>query len=191
MLKRLMGEHILVALSVDRRPLRVKVDPTHLEQVLMNLVINARDAMDSGGHLSIDCRFLPVIDAPLSSQLNLPLGCYVAIAVSDTGNGIDSETQAHVFEPFFTTKPAGQGTGLGLATVFGIMKQSGGSVHVESGPGRGSVLPCFSRARARRPTRYPKRRSGTARDRGPFWRWCRARGGGRRGSAPGRIDGAP
>jgi PAS domain S-box-containing protein len=140
MLKRLVGEHILVALSLDRRPLRVKVDPTHLEQVLMNLVINARDAMERGGCLSIDCRFLPVADAPSSSRLKLPLGSYVAIAVSDTGNGIDSETQAHVFEPFFTTKPAGQGTGLGLATVFGIMKQSGGSVHVESAPGRGSVF---------------------------------------------------
>jgi two-component system cell cycle sensor histidine kinase/response regulator CckA len=143
MLERLVGEHILVALSVDGRPLRVKVDPTHLEQVLMNLVINARDAMERGGHLSIDCRFLPVIDAPVSSHLNLPLGPYVAITVSDTGNGMDSETQAHVFEPFFTTKPAGQGTGLGLATVFGIMKQSGGSVRVDSAPGRGSVFTVF------------------------------------------------
>jgi two-component system, cell cycle sensor histidine kinase and response regulator CckA len=139
MLKRLVGEHILVALSLDRRPLRVKVDPTHLEQVLMNLVINARDAMENGGRLSIDCRFLPVSDAPSSARLKLPLGPYVAIAVSDTGKGMDSETQAHVFEPFFTTKPAGQGTGLGLATVFGIMKQSGGGVHVASAPGRGSV----------------------------------------------------
>jgi two-component system cell cycle sensor histidine kinase/response regulator CckA len=143
MLKRLVGEHILVALSLGRRPLRVKVDPTHLEQVLMNLVINARDAMENGGRLSIDCRLLPVADAPSSARLKLPLGRYVAITVSDTGNGMDIETQAHVFEPFFTTKPAGQGTGLGLATVFGIMKQSGGSVHVESAPGRGSVFTVF------------------------------------------------
>jgi PAS domain S-box-containing protein len=143
MLKRLVGEHIPVALSLRQRALRVKVDPTHLEQVLMNLVINARDAMENGGRLSIDCRFLPVSDAPSSSRLKLPLGSYVAIAVSDTGKGMNSETQAHVFEPFFTTKPAGQGTGLGLATVFGIMKQSGGSVHVESAPGRGSVFTVF------------------------------------------------
>jgi two-component system cell cycle sensor histidine kinase/response regulator CckA len=143
MLKRLVGEHIQVALSLGQRPLRVKVDPTHLEQVLMNLAINARDAMKTGGRLSIDCWFLPVADAPSSSCLKLPLGRYVAIAVSDTGSGMDSETQAHVFEPFFTTKPAGQGTGLGLATVFGIMKQSGGSVHVESAPGRGSVFTVF------------------------------------------------
>jgi two-component system cell cycle sensor histidine kinase/response regulator CckA len=143
MLKRLVGEHILVALSLGPGPLRVKVDPTHLEQVLMNLVINARDAMRNGGRLSIDCSFLPVADAPSSSRLKLPLGSYVAIAVSDTGSGMDSDTQAHVFEPFFTTKPAGQGTGLGLATVFGIMKQSGGSVHVESTPGRGSAFTVF------------------------------------------------
>jgi PAS domain S-box-containing protein len=143
MLKRLVGEHILVTLSLGRGPLRVKVDPTHLEQVLMNLVINARDAMENGGHLSIDCSFLSVADTQSSTLLKLPLGPYVAIAVSDTGSGMDSETQAHVFEPFFTTKPAGQGTGLGLATVFGIMKQSGGSVHVESTPGRGSAFTVF------------------------------------------------
>jgi CheY-like chemotaxis protein len=109
----------------------------------MNLVINARDAMDNGGRLSIDCRFLPVNDAPSSSRLKLPLGPYVAIAVLDTGKGMDSGTHAHVFEPFFTTKPVGQGTGLGLATVFGIMKQSGGSVHVTSAPGEGSVFTVF------------------------------------------------
>jgi PAS domain S-box-containing protein len=143
MLKRLVGEHILVTLSLGRRPLRVKVDPTHLEQVLMNLVINARDAMEGGGRLSIDCRLSPATDAPVSSHLNLPLGPYVAIAVSDTGSGMDGEAQAHVFEPFYTTKPVGRGTGLGLATVFGIMKQSGGSVHVESTPGRGSVFTVF------------------------------------------------
>jgi CheY-like chemotaxis protein len=106
----------------------------------MNLVINARDAMERGGHLSIDCRLLPGSDAPISSRSSQPPGPYVAIVVSDTGNGMDSETQAHVFEPFFTTKPVGRGTGLGLATVFGIMKQNGGSVHVESAPGRGSVF---------------------------------------------------
>jgi PAS domain S-box-containing protein len=143
MLKRLVGEDIMVSLSVDRRPLRVKVDPTHLEQVLMNLVINARDAMENGGRLAIDCRLVPAADAPISSSLTVPASGYVAIAVSDTGQGMDSATQAHVFEPFFTTKPAGRGTGLGLATVFGIMKQSGGSVHVESAPGRGSVFTVF------------------------------------------------
>jgi len=143
MLKRLVGEDTLVSLSQGRGLLRVKVDPTHLEQVLMNLVINAHDAMKNGGRLSIDCSFVHVADASSYSRFKLPIGQYVAIAVSDTGSGMDSETQAHVFEPFFTTKPAGQGTGLGLATVFGIMKQSGGSVHVESARGRGSVFTVF------------------------------------------------
>jgi len=143
MLKRLVGEHIVLALSLDRCPLRIEVDPTHLEQVLMNLVINARDAMVRGGHLSIECRLLPLIDAAVSSRSSLPPGPYVAIAVSDTGDGMDSETQAHLFEPFFTTKPAGRGTGLGLATVFGILKQSGGGVHVESAPGRGAVFTVY------------------------------------------------
>jgi two-component system, cell cycle sensor histidine kinase and response regulator CckA len=143
MLERLVGEHIIVALSRDRSALRVKVDPTHLEQVLLNLVLNARDAMEKGGRLSIECRMIVVHDPLTSSRLDLKPGRYVAIAVSDTGVGMDSETQTHVFEPFFTTKPAGRGTGLGLATVFGIVKQSGGSVQVESGVGRGSVFTAY------------------------------------------------
>jgi two-component system cell cycle sensor histidine kinase/response regulator CckA len=155
MLKRLVGEQIVLALSVEQGPLRIKVDPTHLEQVLMNLVINARDAMKDGGRLSIDCRLLPV-DAPLSYRSSLPPGPHVAIAVSDNGKGMDSETQAHVFEPFFTTKPAGQGTGLGLATVFGIMKQSGGSVHVDSTPGRGSVFTVFFPSSCEAPSETPE-----------------------------------
>jgi PAS domain S-box-containing protein len=143
MLERLVGEHIIVALSRDRRALRVKVDPTHLEQVLLNLVLNARDAMEKGGRLSIDCRMVLMSDPLKAARLDLRPGRYVAVAVSDTGVGMDSETQTHVFEPFFTTKPAGRGTGLGLATVFGIMKQSGGSVQVESGLGRGSVFTAY------------------------------------------------
>jgi two-component system cell cycle sensor histidine kinase/response regulator CckA len=143
MLKRLMGEHIHVALSLDHGALRVKVDPTHLEQVILNLALNARDAMDNGGHLGIDCRLVWVDHEPASSRVDLKPGSYVVIRVSDTGVGMDGKTQAHVFEPFFTTKPAGRGTGLGLATVFGIVKQSGGSVYVESAIGLGSVFTAY------------------------------------------------
>jgi len=143
MLERLMGEHIHVALSLDRGALRVKVDPTHLEQVLLNLALNARDAMDNGGHLGIECRLAWVGHEPASSRMDLKPGSYVVIRVSDTGIGMDGETQAHVFEPFFTTKSAGHGTGLGLATVFGIVKQSGGSVYVESEIGLGSVFTAY------------------------------------------------
>lgn len=143
MLERLMGEHIHVAVSLDPGALRVKVDPTHLEQVLLNLALNARDAMDNGGRLGIECRRVRVDPDPASSRVDLKPGSYVLIRVSDTGVGMNNETRAHVFEPFFTTKPSGRGTGLGLATVFGIVKQSGGNVYVESDLGLGSVFTAY------------------------------------------------
>src|SRR5690606_31144492 len=123
--------------------LRVKVDPTHLEQVLLNLAINARDAMENGGRLRIQSEARRVSEALAASRSGLEPGRYVVITVSDSGVGMDAETRAHVFEPFFTTKAAGRGTGLGLATVFGIVKQSGGSVHVHSEVGHGSTFEAY------------------------------------------------
>jgi two-component system, cell cycle sensor histidine kinase and response regulator CckA len=143
MLERLVGEHIEFALSLEACALKVKVDPTHLEQVLLNLAINARDAMEDGGRLSVDCQRVHVDAALAASQVDIKPGRYVVISVSDTGSGMDAETRAHVFEPFFTTKDASHGTGLGLATVFGIVKQSGGSVSVDSERGRGSTFKAF------------------------------------------------
>jgi signal transduction histidine kinase/CheY-like chemotaxis protein len=143
MLQRLVGEHIQVALELEPSTLRVKVDPTHLEQVLLNLAINARDAMENGGRLSIQCRTLSLSEALSASRKGLEPGRYVVVSVSDDGVGMDAETKAHVFEPFFTTKSAGRGSGLGLATVFGIMKQNGGHVCVESDVGRGSAFHAF------------------------------------------------
>jgi two-component system, cell cycle sensor histidine kinase and response regulator CckA len=143
MLERLVGEHIEFALSLEPCALRVKVDPTHLEQVLLNLAINARDAMENGGRLSIDCQRVQVDPALAASQVDIKPGRYVLISVSDTGSGMDPETRAHVFEPFFTTKDASHGTGLGLATVFGIVKQSGGSVCVDSERGCGSTFRAY------------------------------------------------
>jgi two-component system cell cycle sensor histidine kinase/response regulator CckA len=143
MLQRLVGEHIEIALELEPCTLRVKVDPTHLEQVLLNLAINARDAMENGGRLSIQCRTHCLSEAFPASRTGLEPGRYVVVTVSDDGVGMDAETKAHVFEPFFTTKAAGRGSGLGLATVFGIMKQSGGNVFVESDVGRGSSFHAF------------------------------------------------
>ena len=142
MIRRLVGEEIEVVLSLQDAPVRVNVDPTHLEQVVLNLAINARDAMPGGGRLGIACK-LGELDAALAARVDLAAGRYAVLSVSDDGVGMDAETQARIFEPFFTTKSAGQGTGLGLATVFGIVKQSGGSMHVQSEVGRGSVLDAY------------------------------------------------
>jgi PAS domain S-box-containing protein len=142
MIRRLVGEDIEVALSLPPYSVRVKVDPTHLEQVVLNLAINARDAMEDGGHLNIACELQNVDDA-LAARLELVPGRYAVIAVSDDGSGMDAQTQARVFEPFFTTKGPGHGTGLGLATVFGIVKQSGGSMCVQSQVGRGSIFKAY------------------------------------------------
>ncbi len=143
MIRRLVGEHIHVTVSLPPgAPVRVKVDPTHLEQVVLNLGINAGDAMEQGGHLGIACQVRDVAGAE-AARLDLPAGRYAVIAVSDDGVGMDAQTRARVFEPFFTTKGGGRGTGLGLATVFGIIKQSGGTVAVDSQVGRGSVFEAY------------------------------------------------
>jgi PAS domain S-box-containing protein len=140
LLRRVIGEDVEVVsrLSLDLVP--VLVDPTQIEQVLMNLVLNARDAMPEGGTVEIATRLVYLDDDTPSRLLGAPPGQYVAIAVSDNGTGMDNATLARIFEPFFTTKAPGRGTGLGLATVYGIVQQSGGDVSVESQPGLGSTF---------------------------------------------------
>ncbi len=139
MLQRLLGEQ--VELNVDATPgCRVLADPTQMEQVVLNLSINARDAMPRGGHLRISVDCSAMIDSPTAP---VPPGDWVRLSVADDGVGMNQETRSHLFEPFFTTKPRGQGTGLGTATVFGVVKQSGGEVVVESELNRGTTFSIY------------------------------------------------
>jgi len=117
---------------------RVKADPGQFEQVLLNLTVNASDAMPFGGKLTIETQNLIVDQDFAQTRPTVEPGAYVVMSVSDTGHGMDAATKARVFEPFFTTKEPGKGTGLGLATVYGVIKQSGGFIWIESSPGNGS-----------------------------------------------------
>ncbi|MDQ4030707.1 MAG: ATP-binding protein, partial [Actinomycetota bacterium] len=134
MLERLLGEHLELELVLDPRAGRVVADPSQVEQVLMNLTLNARDAMPDGGRLRIETGLVESADI----DGDLPPGAWTTLVVSDTGAGIAEETMRHIFEPFFTTKQPGEGTGLGLSMVYGIVEQSGGRIAVESAPGRGT-----------------------------------------------------
>jgi len=139
MLRRLIGEHIELRVSLDAEHGHVRVDPGQLEQVLVNLAINARDAMRSGGILTIETRNVDLGGEESMQAELLPPGPYVMLTVSDTGHGMDAETVSRAFEPFFTRKDTGEGTGLGLSTVYGIVTQSGGSISLESKPGEGAT----------------------------------------------------
>jgi two-component system cell cycle sensor histidine kinase/response regulator CckA len=144
MLGRVIGEHISI-ITVPGRDLGwVRADPSQLEQVLLNLAVNARDAMPGGGTLTLETRrriVVPGREDP--SSRGVPPGDYVSLSVQDTGIGMDRVTQSMIFEPFFTTKPVGEGTGLGLSTVYGIVQQSNGVITVESEPGQGTVIRIF------------------------------------------------
>ncbi len=140
MLGRLIGEDIVLTTTLDRAAGYVRADPAQLEQMIANLVVNARDAMPLGGRLALETRGVVLDERFARTHVGVRPGPYVRLIVRDTGVGMDAVTKAHLFEPFFTTKGPGKGTGLGLATVYGIVTQSGGAIRVESEPGQGATF---------------------------------------------------
>jgi len=143
MLQRLIGEDIQLIWAPGSSLWPVKMDPSQVDQVLANLTVNARDALEGGGNVTIETANVTLDNSYSYSHPECVPGNYVMLAVSDTGEGMDEETRAHLFEPFFTTKELGKGTGLGLATVFGIVKQNNGSIDVCSEPGQGTSFKLY------------------------------------------------
>src|SRR5262249_47008063 len=140
---RLLSAQIELIMHPDPGLAPVYVDRLQWEQVFVNLALNARDAMPQGGTLTLETRNVQIDEEFAKRHPEMTPGAYVRVSVKDTGAGMDAATQAHLFEPFFTTKPFGMGTGLGLATVYGIVTQSGGHILVQSAPGQGSIFSLY------------------------------------------------
>ncbi|HPO50065.1 MAG TPA: ATP-binding protein [Spirochaetota bacterium] len=143
MLKRLVGENINIIISEEKNIKTIKFDKGQLEQVIINLVVNARDAMPDGGEILIETQNVSVSKRSHYPQLDMTEGNYVLLSISDVGKGMSEETKSHIFEPFYTTKEVGKGTGLGLATVYGIVKQHSGYIFVYSEEGSGTVIKIY------------------------------------------------
>ncbi len=139
----LLGEHIAVTTTVAPDLWRVRADQAQIEQVIVNLVVNARDAMPRGGTLMIDVHNVTVDQPAAAVHPDMRHGSYVMITIADTGHGMDEETRARAFDPFFTTKPVGQGSGLGLSTAYGFIKQSGGYIHLDTEPNAGTTIQVY------------------------------------------------
>jgi CheY-like chemotaxis protein len=143
LLRRLIGEDVELALALDPSVGLTEIDPGQFEQAVINLAVNARDAMPGGGRLTIETRDILVNGDDTRHPPGVPPGRYVGVSVSDTGHGMDERTRARIFEPFFTTKEVGEGTGLGLAMVYGFVKQSDGHVEVSTTIGRGTTFTLY------------------------------------------------
>lgn len=143
MLRRTIRENVQINMNISEKLGYIRADSSQIEQVLLNLCINAQDAMPEGGTLTIDAEDIEIKEQLVSGHMDIQPGTYIVISVSDTGSGMDSDTQKHIFEPFYTTKGPGKGTGLGLSTVYGIIKQHGGSIYVYSEKMNGTVFKIY------------------------------------------------
>ena len=179
LLHRTLGETIAVETVLGAGLWRIEVDPNELESAILNLAVNARDAVPDGGKLTIETANTHIDEAYTKEHVEVSVGQYVLISISDTGVGMDDATLQRAFEPFFTTKPAGMGTGLGLSQVYGFVKQSGGHVKIHSELGLGTTVKIY----LPRSTEPARARCRAGRMQMPFRRrptGARARGRGRR-----------